>query len=451
MAAKFVNVDRQTRMLLPCDLREWVKDNDLVHFVLEVVEGMDMSGAAVNERGTGSRQYPPSMMLALLIYCYATGAFSSRQIERATYDSMAVRYICANHHPDHDTIASFRRRNMQLVKDAFVHVLQMARQLGLLKLGTLSVDGTKIKANARITGGKSLDELERELKELEGRVGELLERAEHEDHHDESCQGTLLPGDLGDASKRVTKLKAARQQLEARLKKLKKRREQARSRYRQPSDKAVKTGRKPNPETESRHEAKERSRQKVSLSDPESHRLPDRKQGFIQGFNGQAGVCTGSRLVVATHLSNEPNDRRELRPVLGSLAEQEREGLSHVLIDSGYWDSLALPDIEELYSCRMLSPPTHGKSSCKETKPYGPGHPRLLSRRFKKKMTMRLRTRQGAALYAKRASVSEGVFATIKRAMGFEEFRLRGLEGATLEWNLVTLAYNCRKMVSLMA
>ena len=116
MGVKFVNIDRDTPMLLPCDLRDWVKDNDLATFVLEAVETTDLTGAHVNHRGTGSAEYPPAMMLALLIYCYATGVFSSRKIERATYDSISVRYLCANEHPDHDTIAKFRRRNHGLVE-----------------------------------------------------------------------------------------------------------------------------------------------------------------------------------------------------------------------------------------------------------------------------------------------------------------------------------------------
>ena len=148
MSTKYVNVDRQTPMLLPPDVREWVADNELAHFVLEAVEATNLAGARVNVRGTGDAQYPPGLMLALLIYNYATGTFSSRAMERAGYDRMAVRYLCANHHPDHDTIAKFRRENGLLVRAAFVRVLELAREVGLLKLGTVSVDGTKIAAAA---------------------------------------------------------------------------------------------------------------------------------------------------------------------------------------------------------------------------------------------------------------------------------------------------------------
>jgi len=135
-------------MLLPHDLREWVPEDDMVHFIIESVEGMKLQRLKVNERGTGSRQYPPEMMLELLIYCYANGIFSSRRIERATYRDIAVRYLTADTHPDHDTIATFRRENFDAVAECFVGVLEIARMLKLLKVGTVSVDGTKVKANA---------------------------------------------------------------------------------------------------------------------------------------------------------------------------------------------------------------------------------------------------------------------------------------------------------------
>jgi transposase len=144
MAERLVNIDRQTPMLLPPDLREWVAENDLAHLVLEAVELCDMRGAQLNVRGSGSEQYPPSMMMALLIYAYCTGLFSSRRIERATYDSVALRYLCANHHPDHDTIAKFRRENEALFRKSFGQVLLMAREAGLLRLGAVCIDGTRM-------------------------------------------------------------------------------------------------------------------------------------------------------------------------------------------------------------------------------------------------------------------------------------------------------------------
>ena len=143
-----MNVDRDTPMLLPVDLREWVPGEDLVHFVIEAVDSMQLPSMAVNRRGTGSEQYPPRMMLALLVYCYCMGVFSSRRIERATYRDIAVRYLTGDTHPDHDTICAFRRQNGLVVKEGFVEVLRLAAEMKLLKVGTVSVDGTHIRANA---------------------------------------------------------------------------------------------------------------------------------------------------------------------------------------------------------------------------------------------------------------------------------------------------------------
>ncbi len=148
MSARLVNVDRKTPMLLPPDLRDWVQDDDLVHFVIDAIAELDLSGSRINQRGTGDEQYPPSMMLALLIYCYATGIFSSRQIERATYQNVSVRYLAANTHPDHDTVARFRRENSSLIRSTFVQLLHLAKTSGLLRLGTVALDGTKMGASA---------------------------------------------------------------------------------------------------------------------------------------------------------------------------------------------------------------------------------------------------------------------------------------------------------------
>src|SRR5258708_988167 len=144
MAERLVNVDRQTPMLLPVDLREWVADNELAHLILEAVELCDLRGARLNVRGSGSEQYPPSMMLALLIYCYATGVFSSRRIERASYESVAVRYLCAHHHPDHDTISAFRRADQAAVWSRFWRRFRVARGAGGVPVGQLVVDGVRV-------------------------------------------------------------------------------------------------------------------------------------------------------------------------------------------------------------------------------------------------------------------------------------------------------------------
>ena len=447
MPAKFINVDRQSPMLLPPDLKEWVSENDLVHFIVEVCEQLDTSRACINHRGTGSAQYPPTVMLALLIYCYATSCFSSRRIERATYDSIAVRYICGNHHPDHDTIASFRRRNPELIQECFFYVLQIAREMGLLKLGTLSVDGTKLKANASARGKKTLAELEQELAETRHQIRQLLDEAEKADREDEDAVGTLIPEDLAQQQKRSDKLQKAKAALEARLAKLKENAKKAADRYKLPEKERKRPGKKPNKETEKKREQKERERQKVSLTDPDSHSVPHRKEGSIQGYNAQAGLCTKSRLIVTNNVSNNPNDCNELAPLLEKLNPQDRQSMRHIIADKGYWDSIELPALETQYECRTLSPPKNPNSTT--NKAYPAHHPRKKAKLFKEKMKRRLKTHQGKSLYRQRSSVSEGGYHIIKNLLGFKEFRLRGIDGVSIEWDLISLASNIRQILRL--
>ena len=184
MPARFKNIDRKTPMLLPPDLREWVAEDDLVHFVIEAVERLPLSAFAVNHKGCGDEQFPPHLMLALLIYCYANGLFGSRRIERATYRDVAVRYLCADHHPDHDTICAFRRNNLEAVAGAFVDVLELARELKLLKLGCVSLDGTHLKASASKDQNVTYARAVQLREQLRLEVGQLLAQAEANDRED---------------------------------------------------------------------------------------------------------------------------------------------------------------------------------------------------------------------------------------------------------------------------
>jgi transposase len=219
MAARFVNLDRQTPMFLPCDLREWVPDDHIVHFILDAVEQIPTARCKVHDRGTGSEQYPPTMMLALLIYCYATGRFGSRTIEAATHSDVAVRYLCANLHPDHSSICEFRVANEAAFRAAFVSVLQLAQELHLSKVGAVSVDGTKIQAHASKHAAVSCQRAGEMIEQLELEVKELLGRAEQAEAKE--AEETLdIPAELARREKRVGALKQARQVIEERAKEM---------------------------------------------------------------------------------------------------------------------------------------------------------------------------------------------------------------------------------------
>jgi transposase len=181
--ARYVNIDRDTPLLLPPDLRDWVPADHLVHFVIDAVELIDTRTAPVNERGTGSEQYPPGMLLALLVYSYATGMFSSRQIERASYENVAVRLLCADTHPDHDTLCTFRRKNGPLLTQAFKQILELSARCGVLQVGqiTVAIDGTKILANASKHSAVSHGHAEKTLRALDLEIAELLAKADQAD------------------------------------------------------------------------------------------------------------------------------------------------------------------------------------------------------------------------------------------------------------------------------
>lgn len=217
MHKNFVSVDRNQALLLPVDLRDWVGEDDLVHFVIGAVEQVDVSVLRYNERGTGSAQYPPHMMLSLLIYCYANGVFSSRRIERATWRDVSVRYLTADTHPDHDTIAKFRRENFDAVAACFVRVLELAQAVGLLRVGTVSVDGTKLRANASINKNVGHGRAGQLIEQLALEVAELMKQAEAADTNEE-VDGQRLPGEISRREALKEKLAAARAQIEARAK-----------------------------------------------------------------------------------------------------------------------------------------------------------------------------------------------------------------------------------------
>lgn len=418
MAERLVNVDRQTPMLLAPDLREWVADNELAHLILEAVESCDMRAARLNTRGSGSEQYPPTMMLALLIYAYAMGVFSSRRIERATYESVAVRYLCANHHPDHDTIARFRRENQRLFQSCFAQVLLLAREMGVLRVGAVSVDGTRMAGAGSKRAVRRLEEIERELERL---GGELLQKAEAADAEDKDGEGTQLPEELCDGEERRKKLLAAKATILAR-------RQAARE-----------AGRQDQPGSGCRSE-------RASVSEPESRYLGRKGGQPVQGYNAQAVIDAGeSGLIVGAHLSDAPNDSHALASSLEALPPQAGR-VSAVLVDKGYDDTEHIAQVEREHSLLVLCPPQR-RPNTKAHNPKRRGRRRWIWQR-RRLMEQRFLSPGWRALYRRRQPSAEGVFARIKNHLGFRRFQVWGKSAATSEWMLVCLAHNCRMLAA---
>lgn len=420
MAERFVNVDRETPMLLPPDMRDWVAENELAHLILDAVALCDLRRARLNVRGTGSEQYPPSMMLALLIYAYSTGVFSSRRIERGTYESVAMRYICANHHPDHDTIAKFRRENEEVFRSCFGQVLMLAREAGVLRVGVVSVDGTRV---AGAGSGRSVRRLEEIEKELEKMGGELLEKAEVADAKDEDGGGTQLPVELSDREQRRKKLLAAKAAIMARR------------------QEAQDAGRRDGP-------GSGRQSKTASITEPESRSI-GRRDGAIQGYNAQAVVDAGkSGLIVGARLSDTTNDYNELQPSLQSIVTEAGQ-VRVVLIDRGYDQTEQIAQAQRQHAVVVLCPPQR-RPNAKEKNPNRRGRREWLWQQ-RRMMEQRFLCPLLRALYHRRGPSAEGAFARIKTHLGFRRFRVWGKRAASSEWMLVCLAHNCRMLARKMA
>ncbi len=452
MSHTFRQVDRETLFLLPPSLDDWLPEGHLARFIVEIVARLDLTLIKAAYTGRGSKAHHPEMLLALLFYGYATGVFSSRKLERATYDSVAFRYIAANDHPDHDTIATFRKRFLAELTPLFVQILLIAHQMNVLKLGKVSLDGTKIKANAskhRALSWKHACKLEKQLK---AEVEDLLRQAEEADRAD-LPDGLDIPEELARREKRLAAIAEAKTELERR----------AAERYTQEQtdfekklatrkDKEQKTGKKTRGKEPKPPEPGPRDKDQVNLTDEESRIMPTSGGAFEQCYNAQASVDLDTMLVVSQHLSQNPNDKLEIEPALEALNKlpEELGAIDALLADTGYFSQ-------------------NNVDSCLEEKilPYisshRDGHNQSLKERFSEppplpenadvvtEMKPRLKTQDGRAIYARRKCTVEPVFGIIKAIMGFRQFLLRGVESVREEWNLVCMAWNLKRMYVLAA
>ncbi len=322
--SNFRMIDRQTGFLLPPSVDDWIPERHLARFVVEVIEGLDLRSMSESYRGSGSASYHPSVLLGIMVYGYATGVFSSRKLERATYNSVAFRFIAANDHPDHDTIATFRRRFLKQIEGRFVQVLLLAREMGLLKLGTLGLDGTKIHANASRHSALSYEHAGKIEAQLKAEVAELMAKAEAADQA-EIPDGMSIPDELARREDRLQKIAQARAKIEARSKERFAREQaehEAKLAAREAKTKA--TGKKPGGRPPAPPIAGALPADQINLTDEESRIMPVAGGGFEQCYNAQAVVAEGSLLVIASDVVQAPNDKQQIEPMLGKIAELAR-------------------------------------------------------------------------------------------------------------------------------
>ena len=401
-------------------------------------------------RGSGSASYHPALLLGILVYGYATGVFSSRELERATYDSVAFRFITANEHPDHDTIATFRRRFLKDIEGLFVRVLELAREMNVLKLGTVALDGTKILANASRHSALSYEHAGKIEAQLKAEVAELMARAEAADAAD-IADGLSIPDELARREDRLGKLAEARAKIEARAKeRFEREAAEHRAKLAAREAKAAATGKKPGGKPPAPPVEGAQPKDQINLTDEDSRIMPVACGGFDQCYNAQAVVATESLLVIAGEVVQAPNDKQQIAPMLEKIdvLPEDLGRPETLLADNGYFSEAnvtlcAAANIEPLIA--LGRQPHH--QSLRERFAAAvppPGNPTPAEA-----MAYRLRTPAGKRLYALRKQTPEPVFGIIKSVMGFRQFLLRGLDQVRGEWSLVTIAWNIKRMFAL--
>ena len=450
MEPKFLEVDRETLYLLPPSVQDWLPERHLARFVVEIVEQLDLRSLKASYAGRGSQPYNQAMLLALMFYGYSTGVFSSRKLERSTYDSVAFRYIAANSHPDHDTIATFRKRFLKEISGLFVQILMIARQTNMLKLGSVSLDGSKVKANASKHKALSYEHACKLEVQLKSEVAKLLKNAESADKAD-IPDGMNIPEELERREQRLSAIAAAKTEIERRAAERHTREQAAyEEKVAARAKKAEETGKKPRGKQPQPPTPGPAPKDQVNLTDGESRIMPVSGGGFEQTYNAQAAVDTKSKLIIAAHITQQSNDKQELEPTLKNLAALPKQlgTVTELLADSGYFSETNVNACaaEEITPYIAVDRQSHNRSLWERFKepPPLPDDADSVTR-----MKHRLKTTTGNAVYALRKVTSEPVFGIIKAVMGFRSFMLRGKEAVAGEWSLTCMAYNIKRMYTL--
>lgn len=451
--SNFRPINRDTDFLLPPSVDEWLPERHLARFVVEIIDGLDLSALVNAYRGSGSASYHPAMLLGLLVYGYSTKTFSSRAIERATHDSLAFRYIAGNQHPDHDTIATFRKRFLPQLGPLFVQVLKIAGDLGLLKLGTVALDGTKLHANASRHSALSYGHAKKIEKQLKREVKQLLQLAERADAQD-IPDGMSVPEELARRELRLAAIAEAKAKIEARAaERLAREQAEHQSKLAARAEQEKLTGKKPGGRPPEPPTGGVKDKDQINLTDEESRIMKVAGGGFDQCYNAQALVATESMLVVATEVTQAANDKEQLIPMIEKLEAlpQELGRAECILADNGY---LSQTNVEQCEAAKIEPLIALGRCrhhvTWKQRFAAAPKAPPASATPLEK-MAYRLRTPRGKALYGLRKQTPEPVFGIIKSVMGYRQCLLRGIKNVKGEWNLVTMSWNIKRMFAMQA
>ena len=448
--SNFIVADRKTDYLLPPSVDDWLNEDHLARYIVEVVDQLDLSRLTRQYAGRGSKAHHPATLLSILIYGYCTGVFSSRKLERATYDSVAFRYLAAGTHPDHDTLATFRRRFLGEFSELFIQVLELAREMKLLKLGNVCLDGTKVHANASRHSALSHGHIEKLETQLQAEVQELLALAEKTDQADVP-DGIDLPAEIRRREDRLATMAEAKAKIAARAEeRYQREKAEYNAKLTKRAEKEKSTGKKPGGKPPAAPMSGPKDSDQINLTDEESRIMPVSGGGFEQAYNAQAAVDTETMLVVATGLTQAPNDKEQVKPMLETLAAQAKRlgKVTGLIADTGFCSETNITACETAGIAPLIAVAKEDHHPDWRERHSEPPPPPENATPLQT-MAHRLKTKAGRALYALRKQTVEPVFGIIKSVMEFRQFSLRGLTKVTGEWTLVCLAWNLKRLAVL--
>jgi transposase len=459
MSRIYLSYDPEQQLLLPPDLREWLPEGHLALFISDVVDELDLSAILRHYEsgdGRGRPPYHPLMMVKLLVYGYCIGKVSSRKLEQATHEDVAFRVLACNQHPDHDSIANFRQLHLPELAGLFVQVLKMCERAGLVKLGHVAIDGSKMRANASKHKAMSYERMGVKEQQLVAEVARLLKEAEETDaaedkRYGKGVRGDELPAELARRESRLRKIREAKASLEAEAK------EQAKAaavaveaKLAERKQREEETGKKTRgraPQVVNVDEAKPEPKAQRNFTDPESRIMKDGATGsFEQSYNAQIAVDGQAQIIVAATLTQAANDKQQLVPVLEEVKTNLGRLPEKVTADAGYFSTTAVTS-EVISTVDLYVTPDRSKQTEEPAElPAASPPPFELDQDVIARMREKLKTEHGRAVYKQRKMIVEPVFGQVKEVRGFRRFSFRGLQKNEAEWSLICLTHNLLKL-----
>ena len=417
------------QMLLPEALQDWLPEGHLAYFISDTVDGLDLSAFHARYAGGGSRNQPfhPAMMVKVLVYAYATGVFSSRKIARKLHEDVALRVLGAGNFPAHRTVSDFRAFHLKELSELFVQVVRLAREMGLVKLGTIAVDGTKVKANASRHKAMSYGHMIKAEAELKAQIAALLDRAKSADEAEKNEPEFDIPAEITRRQDRLDAIAQARARLEQRQ------REAEIERGRDPDD-------KPRGGRYKREFGVPEDMAQENFTDPDSRIMKRAGGGFDPSYNAQTAVDEAAHIIVAAELTNCGSDAGELPGMLRAVRDNLGQAPQQVLADTGYRSEQVFEKLADCGTELVVSLGREGKQQLRFDPERSP---------YTALMAEKLQGKHGKAAYRKRKWIAEPPNGWVKNVLGFKQFSMRGLHRVTAEWKLVCMALNLRRMATL--